>query len=116
MDQLKKRGIHLANRCPLCKREEENLDNLLLRCDKVQDLWALLFVIFGISWVLPSPVQEKMAGWRRPYARKKAKKIWLAAPIFLFWCIWRERNRDLFDGGEPSTQKMKNVFVYTLWS
>ena len=82
----------------------------------MQDLWALLFVIFGISWVLPSPVQEKMAGWRRPFARKKAKKIWLAAPIFLFWCIWRERNRDVFDGGEPSTQKMKNVFVYTLWS
>ena len=41
LNQLKKRGIHL-------------------RCAKVQDLWALLFVIFGISWVLPSSVQEMM--------------------------------------------------------
>ena len=22
----------------------------------------------------------------------------------------------MFDGGEPSTQKMKNAFVHTLWS
>ena len=41
LNQWKKRGIHL-------------------RCAKVQDLWALLFVIFGISCVLPSSVQEMM--------------------------------------------------------
>ena len=98
------------------KREEENLDHLLLHCAKVRDLWDLLFFIFGINWVLHSSVQEIMAGWRRPFAKKKAKKIWLAAPILLFWCIWRERNKAVFDGGGPSTQKLKNAFVHTLWS
>ena len=47
--------------------------------------------------------------------RKNAKKIWLAVPIILFWSIWRERNRAVFDEGVPSTQKMKNSFVYTMW-
>ena len=38
LDQSKKRGMHLASKCLLCKREEENLDHLIqsssivLRC------------------------------------------------------------------------------------
>ena len=115
LDQLRKRGIPLANRCPLCKSEEENIDHLLLCYDLVQDLRALLFAIFGINWVLPSSVQEMMAGWRRPFGRKNAKKNWMASPIVLFWSIWRETNGAVFDEGVPSTQKM-NSFVYALWS
>ena len=99
-----------------CKREEANLERLFLHCAKVQDLLALLFVIFGIRWVLPNSVQEKMAGWRRSFVRKNAKKIWLAAPIFLFWSISRESNRAVFEEGVPSTQKVKNSFVHALWS
>ena len=83
LDQLRKRGIPLANKCPLCKREEENLDHLLLRCAMVQDLWAL-FAIVGISWVLPGSVKEMMAGWRRPFVRKIAKKFWLVVSHFSF--------------------------------
>ena len=46
MEQLKKRGRHLANRCPLCGKEEESLDHLLLRYSKVYNLWALCFLQF----------------------------------------------------------------------
>ena len=52
MEQLKKRGRHLASRCPLCGKEEENIDHLLLLCTKVQELCAMLFAIFGVSLVL----------------------------------------------------------------
>ena len=33
-DQLKRRGFQLANRCPMCK-EEENLDHLFLHCPTI---------------------------------------------------------------------------------
>ena len=35
---IEKRDIHLANRCPLSNRMEENSDRRLLCCVKVQNL------------------------------------------------------------------------------
>ena len=49
-------------------------------------LWALLFVFFGINWVLPCPVKELMPDWQAGaglLSGKKCKKIWLAALICL---------------------------------
>ena len=45
MEQLKKRGRHLASRCPLCGKDEEQLDHLLLHW--VYNLWTLIFTIFA---------------------------------------------------------------------
>ena len=38
MEQLKKRGRQLASRCPLCGKDKESLDHLLLRYTKVYNL------------------------------------------------------------------------------
>ena len=98
MDQLKIRGRHLANRCPLCRKEEENIDHFLLLCSsRVQDLWALLFTIFGVNWVLPGSVRETLNGWQGSLIRKNLKKLWLAAPLCLVWIIWKERNKAVFE-------------------
>ena len=80
MDQLKKKGRHLASRWPLCGKEEENLDHLLLLCTKVQEIWVVLFVIFAVNWVLPCSIRETLIGWKGPFAGKTTKKIWMAAP------------------------------------
>ena len=113
LDQLKKRGKHLANRYPLCGKEEENINHLLLFCTKVQDIWTLLFTIFGVNWVLSGLVRENLEGWQGSFARKKLQ---MAAPIWLFWIIWRVRNKAVFEDAVPSAQRMKNHFNYTLWS
>ena len=68
MDQLKKRVRQLANRCPLCGKEEENLDHLMLHCLKTCNLWNLLFAIFGVNWVMPGSFRDILEGWRRPFA------------------------------------------------
>ena len=83
MNQLKKRGRHLASRCSLCRKEEEKLDHLLL-CTKTQELWAVLFSIFRVNWVFPCFIRESLLGWRGPFARKVLKKIWMATPLCLF--------------------------------
>ena len=87
MNQLKKRGRHLANRCTLCAEEEENTDHSLLHCKLARDLWALLFAIFGINWVLPCSVKETLLSWKDSFARKKCKNIWMPAPLCLFWTV-----------------------------
>ena len=47
---------------------------------------------------------------------KKRKKIWNSIPLCIFFTIWKERNRVAFRGGSLAIQKLKNSFVYNLWS
>ena len=82
LDQLQKRGRHRTNRCPLCG-EEENIDHLLLLCEKVQDLWVFLFALFGVSWNLPCSTRETLIGWRGSFVRKRLKKIFKSAYLSL---------------------------------
>lgn len=49
---LKKRGRILANRCFLCCEEEETIDHILIHCTRARVLWELLFVLFGVAWVI----------------------------------------------------------------
>ena len=43
MDQLKKHGFSLANRCPFCGQTEEVLENLFIHCPEILGLWNALF-------------------------------------------------------------------------
>ena len=43
-------------------------------------------------------------------------KLWMAVPLCLFWTIWRERNRVVFEDVLLSAQRMKNSLVCALWS
>ena len=47
-------------------------------------------------------VNEALLGWHGSYVGKKRKKVWRAAPLCLFWTIWRERNIRSFENGEHS--------------
>ena len=47
---------------------------------------------------------------------KKRKRIWLAAPLCLFWTLWRVRNRLVFENEGFNIQKIKSNFVTNLWT
>ena len=116
MEQLKKRGRHLASRCPLCVKGEERLDHLMLHCPKVYNLCALIFMIFGVNWVLPRSIKDTLVAWKGPPPRKSLKKVWMTAPLCLLWTIWKERSGVVFEDLVPSTQRMKNSLIFALWS
>ena len=115
LDQLKKRGRCLANRCFLCGEEEESIDHILIQCSKARVLWELLFTLFGVSWVLPYSVRDTLCGWSGFNMGKKRIKVWKAAPSCIFWAVWKERNRIAFDNEELSLNRLKNTFVCNLW-
>ena len=64
LDQLKRRGRPLANRCYLCEKEEETLDHLLVHCSKARMLWELIFAIVGIGLVFPFYVLQVLVAWQ----------------------------------------------------
>ncbi|KAL6331818.1 hypothetical protein AAG906_020162 [Vitis piasezkii] len=115
MDQLKKRGWALANRCFLCCEEEESIDHILIHCFRARVLWELLFALFGVCWVLPSSARDTLIEWRGFMLGKKHRKVWKAAPLCLFWAVWMERNRIAFDNEDFSVHRLKNSFVCNLW-
>ncbi|RVX17365.1 hypothetical protein CK203_003473 [Vitis vinifera] len=74
LDQLKKRGRFLANRCFLCCEEEESIDHILIQCSRARVLWELLFALFGVIWVLPFSVRYTLSGWCGFNLGKKRRK------------------------------------------
>ena len=115
MEQLKKRRRHLASRCHLCGKAEESFDHLLLHCPKVYNIWAFIFTIFKVNWVLPRSIKDTLARWKDPSSRKSLRKVWMVAPLCLLWTICKERIGVDFEDMVLSTQRMKNSLMFALW-
>ncbi|RVW44335.1 hypothetical protein CK203_071086 [Vitis vinifera] len=107
LDLIQKRGWVLANRCFMCLEKEETIDHLPLHCIKTRVLWDLLFNLFGLSWVLPSSVRETLLGWYGSFVGEKRKKVWRTAPLYIFWTVWKARNRLAFKDNVLSIQRLK---------
>ena len=117
LDQVKKRGQALANRCYFCQAEEESIDHyLLLHCEKTRVLWEMPFTLFVVSWVFPSSVRETLLGWNGFLMGKSCKIVWRASPLCIFWKIWKTRNKITFEDEVLSIQRLKTSFINSLWS
>ena len=116
LDQLKRRGISLVNRCCLCEENEETIDHLLIHCTRAKILWDILLAITGFNWVPPRSVRQFLLAWQSVSVGKKRKRVWMAAPLCIFWTLWLERNRVVFKNEVPSAHRMKSSFLFSLWS
>ena len=107
----------LVNRCFMCGEDEENIDHLLIHCKRAKMLWNLFLSIIGTSWVFPQTVIHTLLAWQGAAVGKKRKKIWwLAAPLCIFWTLWRARNKLSFENEGTTDQKIKTIFVTNLWA
>ena len=116
LDQIKRRGIPLVNMCFLCEDDEETIDHLLIHCSRAKMLWNLFLAITDSNWVFPLTVRQLHLAWQSASVGKKRKRVWLTAPLCLFWTLWKERNMIAFENEAPSSHRMKSAFLFTLWS
>ena len=114
--QLKKRGFHLACKCPFCGREEEELGHILIHCPSIWGQWTDFLYAFGVSWPCPFLVNDILQSWMHFPVRKKVKAIWRAAPLILFWAIRKERNRIIFEDAIFSTLRLKLFVIHSLYT
>ena len=49
--------------------------------------------------MFPKSVKEVLYSWGGSFVGKKKKKFWSSIPLFIFWMVWKERNRLAFRGG-----------------
>ena len=100
----------------MCEEDEENIDHLLIHCKSAKMLWNLFLSIVGTCWVFPKTVIYTLLAWQGAAVGKKRKRIWLAAPLCIFWTLWRARNKLGFDNEGTTDQKIKTIFVTNLWA
>ena len=77
-------------------------------------LWDLLLAITDFNWVFPCSVRQFLLSWQSVSVGKKRKRVWLAAPLCIFWMLWMERNRVVFENEAPSAHRMKSFFFVFL--
>ena len=78
-------------------------------------LWEIVLGLFSAQWVFPESVKEVVFSWKGLFVGKKREKIWRSIPLFIYWMVWKERNRLAFKGGVLAIQKVKNSFVCNVW-
>ena len=116
LDQLKRKGIPLVNKCSLCEENEETIDHLLIHCSRAKMLWDLLLAIIDFDWVFPRTVRQLLLAWQSASVGKQRKRVWMATPLCIFWTLWMERNMVVFENEVPSAHRMKSFFLFSLWS
>ena len=74
LDNVAKRGIYLCNRCSLCCKDTETVKHLFLHCNFTVQLWQIFLNLRGISWSMPSKIDETLFCWRRLELRLPTEK------------------------------------------
>lgn len=86
-------GISIMDWCYMCKSEEESVAHSFLHCDFARQLWSLVFSLFGVNWVMPNLVVAMLYRWKGLFGKRSNSEVWKAMLLYLWWCIWRERNK-----------------------
>ena len=115
LDELQIRGWHLPNRCFLCGCAKETIYHILLHCLVVRPLWEIILSLVGVSWVFSKDVKDILLSWKGSFVGKKRRMTWNSVPLYIFWTVWKERNRIAFRNETLATQRLKHSFVSNLW-
>uniref|UniRef100_A0A2N9F9F3 Reverse transcriptase domain-containing protein n=1 Tax=Fagus sylvatica TaxID=28930 RepID=A0A2N9F9F3_FAGSY len=68
-------AIKTQDWCCMCKAHGESVNHLLLHCTVAQELWSLIFALFGIAWVIPRGVVDLLSCWSDRYGKSEAGAI-----------------------------------------
>lgn len=113
-EKLQNWGIYNVNRCPLCQKDNEDLQHLFFRCEFSKEVWYKAVLMADIncdnsSWeeLIKSMADEciqKNIGW-------VVKRLVLAACVYF---LWQERNGRIFKEVQNSSQEVYNKVVDTV--
>ena len=81
----------------MCKSNGEPIDHLLIHCPIAMELWAMVFSLFGIHWVMPKTVVDLLACWQGKFGLHQNGVTWMVVSHCLMWCIWGERYNRSFE-------------------
>ena len=88
-DNLRRRGIYIADWFYLCRGDGESVDRVLLHCPFAQGLWTHVLGVLNFPWVMPEKVEGVLWSWNRKFSNPIAQALWRMIPSCIWWCLWR---------------------------
>ena len=100
-------------RCILCKESEESLKHLFLECKLSREVWHQAYKDMHFDLTLPTNWNDLFACWKEYYHGSLSNKpdfmrAWEALPRYIYWKIWKTKNKENFKGGKQSGQSCGN--------
>lgn len=84
----------MVSACYPCKRVAKTCDHVLFWRPMVYKLWAMVYGLLGINWIMVGAVRNELLA-RRGISRSKKCMDFISQTIF--WTVWNKRNRRVFN-------------------
>ncbi|XP_074318746.1 uncharacterized protein LOC141655570 [Silene latifolia] len=113
VDNLKRRGMSMANRCVLCAAAGEDVQHLFFDCSYSLQVWTA--VNSRMSLDLPSNLGH-LVKWlkERNKGRAKDKVKRRVAFVCALYTIWKEMNKRIFRGQSTSVYTLSSRICYDI--
>ncbi|CAI0428536.1 unnamed protein product, partial [Linum tenue] len=96
IDNLKRRGFALANRCLLCGASEESIDHLFVDCAFTREVWSELGSRCRLNVSPACSFVATVRCWPASIPEDNAKWVLYCFLHATCWMIWNERNARIF--------------------
>jgi hypothetical protein len=99
-DRLQARNWSCDPICRLCDQELETAQHLCLHCVYAQEVWHLVSGWSDGLVQVPSRTVAVECWWNLAVCRRPKEEARLLAALLIYtsWNLWKERNRQVFDG------------------
>ncbi|XP_071726863.1 uncharacterized protein [Rutidosis leptorrhynchoides] len=107
--ELDKRGIDLDSvRCPNCNNEVDTVEHMILKCQKIKDLWCRVFKWANLGNMSYSDIGDMFLGKLHSSNSTAFSKIWQTIEWVAGYSIWRNRKEKTFKNKDWSVPMLLN--------
>ena len=102
-DQLQRRGRQGPSLCVLCCKGEDTTKHLFMDCSFSKSIYSIFADHYKLPLVQHCTVISFLDFWFRGISVCSYFRYF---PLYFFWCIWKQRNRCIFDNKQPSARAL----------
>lgn len=109
MNNLKRRGIIMVNRCILFYHEEEDVSHILIHYDFTKKILNRLWREGKIDVQKSQSVTKFIQAINSKLTNKEIEVTWITLIEHIQWKIWKQRNSIIFEGKFTKAMKIYQI-------
>ncbi|CAN0921772.1 hypothetical protein LINGRAHAP2_LOCUS32762, partial [Linum grandiflorum] len=106
IENLQRRGFHLAGRCVLCYNHGETIDHIFLHCAFTRDIWRRFSSVLSIHGPVTANVDGFITAWKGMNFISRFNVVMRVMMHATLWSVWLERNNRIFRDESRTTNQI----------